>query len=70
MIKDRLNSKEFWDAAFSRALWTCCETFIASVGAAQAFDQVNWSYVLEATAFATALSLAKSIVKGVPEVEG
>lgn len=70
MIKDRLNSKEFWDAALSRALWTCCETFIASLGAAQAFNEVNWSYVLGATAFATALSLAKSVVKGVPEVEG
>lgn len=65
----RLKSIEFWDAALSRALWTCCETFIASVGAAQAFDQVNWGYVLGATGFATALSLAKSIVKGIPEVD-
>ena len=65
----RLNSKDFWDAAISRALWTCCETFIATVGTAQAFEEVRWGYVLGATAFATALSLAKSIVKGVPEVE-
>ena len=70
MIKDRLNSKDFWDAAFSRTLWTCCETFVASVGAAQAFEEVNWAYVLGTTAFATALSLAKSILKGITEVDG
>ena len=68
-MMERLNSKEFWDAAISRALWTCCETLIASVGTAQAFDEVRWSYVLGTTAFATLISLAKSIVKGVPEVE-
>lgn len=68
-IVERLNSKEFWDAAITRALWTCCETFIATVGTAAAFEEVRWGYVLGTTAFATALSLAKSVVKGVPEFE-
>lgn len=64
----RLKNREFWQAALARSVWTMAEVFIALVGTS-GVTEIDWDYVLVSTAFAGALSLAKSIVKGLPEVE-
>lgn len=63
-----LKSKEFWDAACSRAIWTVCETFIGVVGTATLIEEVNWEIALSSAAVAGLVSIAKSILKGLPEV--
>ena len=65
---EHLKSRDFWNAALARSVWTLAEVFIALVGTSTAVDEINWDYVLVSTAFAGVLSLAKSIVKGLPEV--
>lgn len=65
---NNLESKEFWEAACARAIWTVCETFIGVVGTASLIEEVNWKVVLSSAALAGLLSLAKSIIKGLPEV--
>lgn len=65
---NNLESKEFWEAACARAIWTVCETFIGVAGTASLIEEVNWKVVLSSAALAGLLSLAKSIIKGLPEV--
>jgi hypothetical protein len=65
----QLKTKEFWDAAMARALWTICETLIAVCGTASLIEEVNWHLVISSAALAGLLSLAKSIIKGLPEVD-
>ena len=62
-------NKDFIKATGIRALHTCLQVFIASVGTAKVLGDVDWKYVLSATAMATILSIAKSIVIGLPEVK-
>lgn len=64
-----LRSKEFWIAAANRAVRTGGQVFLASVGTAKIIDEVNWEYLLSATAFAMILSIVNSIVTGLPEVK-
>lgn len=64
---EKLASKEFWKHALARAIYTIAETFIAMTLGAVVFTDVNWVYTLSASAFAGVLSIAKSIVKGMPE---
>lgn len=66
---NKLKTKEFWDAAAARALWTMCETFIGICGTLTLIDEVDWHVVLSASAMAALLSLVKSILKGLPEVD-
>lgn len=65
---NHLRQREFWNATIARAVWTLCETFLAVVGTAKVIDDVNWDYVIAATVFSALLSIAKSVVAGVPEV--
>lgn len=62
-------NKDFIKATVIRALHTCLQVFIASAGTAEVLGDVDWKYVLSATAMATILSVAKSIVIGLPEVK-
>ena len=56
-------------AAGIRALYTFAETFLAVIGCgAVILSDVNWPYVLSASAFSAIISLAKSIILGLPEV--
>ena len=67
---NRLTSKDFWKATGIRALYTLCETVLALVpSSAVILSDVNWKYVISAGALATILSVIKSIMFGVPEVE-
>lgn len=59
---------EFFKAAGIRALRTFCQTFVASVGTAVVLSDVHWGYVLSASALAALLSIATSVVTGLPEV--
>ena len=61
--------KEFWKAAAIRALKTICQTAIATIGCAMVVEEVNWLYVLSASALAGFLSLLTSISVGLPEVK-
>lgn len=59
----------FWKAALIRAVRTICQTAIASIGTAIALSDVNWIYVLSASALAGLLSILNSIATGLPEVD-
>lgn len=65
-----MKNKDFIAAAARRALWTFCETFIGTIGPAVLVEEVSWHYVLSASTLAAIISLAKSVVVGLPEVEG
>ena len=62
-------SKDFWKAALIRALKTICQTAVATIGTAMVVTDVNWVYVLSASALAGILSLLTSISTGLPEVQ-
>jgi hypothetical protein len=62
-------TKDFWKAAIMRMLHTVAQTAIAAIGTAAVLEDVNWLYVLSATAVAGVLSLLKSIAFGMPEVQ-
>ena len=62
-------TKEFWKAAGIRALHTVAQTAIATIGTAALLTEVKWLAVLSASALAGVVSLLKSIVIGLPEVE-
>lgn len=61
-------TKEFWKAAFYRAVRTFCQTAIATIGTAAVLEEINWAVVGSASAVAALLSLLTSIVTGLPEV--
>lgn len=62
-------TKEFWVSALIRALRTVCQTAIATIGTAMVITDVNWMYVLSASALSGILSILTSITTGLPEVE-
>ena len=66
---DKPMSKEFWKCAGIRALKTICQTAIATIGTSAVLTDVNWGYVVSASAVAGLLSLLTSVATGLPEVE-
>lgn len=62
-------TKEFWISALIRAIRTICQTAIATIGTAMVITDVNWMYVLSASALSGILSILTSITTGLPEVE-
>ena len=62
-------NKDFWKAALIRALKTVCQTAIATIGTSMVITDVNWTYVLSASALAGILSILTSISIGLPEVQ-
>ena len=62
-------TKEFWKAALIRAIKTICQTAIATIGTAIVITDVNWLYVMSASALSGILSLLTSISVGLPEVQ-
>lgn len=62
-------SKEFWVKAGIRALHTIAQSAIATIGTTALIQDVNWLVVLSTAALAGLLSILKSIVIGLPEVE-
>lgn len=61
-------NREFFKAAGIRALRTFCQAFVASIGTAVVLSDVNWGYALSASALAALLSIATSVITGLPEV--
>lgn len=66
-----MKNKEYWmnwaKAAGIRALKTCAQTFVATIGTAAVLQDVNWVMVLSASVLAGVISLATSVA-GLPEV--
>lgn len=67
--KQYLFSIDFWKATAHRALWTGAQIALATIGAAKVLNDFDVKYILSATATAMILSVLKSAVVGVPEVE-
>jgi len=66
-VKER-NWKNWVRAAGIRALKTCAQTAVATIGTGALLSEVNWVAVLSASALAGVLSLLTSVA-GLPEVE-
>ena len=62
-------NKTFWYATAIRALRTVCQTAVATIGTAMVLTDVNWQYVVSASALAGILSVLTSIATGLPEVD-
>ena len=64
-------TKEYWinwaKAAGIRAVKTCAQTFVATIGTAAVLQDVNWVMVASASVLAGVISLATSVA-GLPEV--
>ena len=60
--------KKWWAAALVRALKTCCQTAVATIGTAAVLSSVDWRSVVSASILAGILSLLTSL-GGLPEVE-
>lgn len=62
-------NKEFWIASLIRAIRTICQTAVATIGTAMVVSEVDWKYVISASALAGLLSILTSIATGLPEVD-
>jgi len=62
-------TKQWFKAAAIRAIKTCAQTAIATIGTAAVMGDVNWTMVLSASCLAAVLSILTSLA-GLPEVEG
>jgi len=69
MIKNRLETVEFWKNAGFRALRTFCQVAIATIGTTALIQEVNWLVVLSTSSLAAILSILTSIVFGIPETD-
>lgn len=55
-------------AALKRAGWTAAETALAMLPVGVGIEEVQWLHVLSVVALAAVLSLLKSVVAGMPEI--
>lgn len=62
-----MNSK-WWKAAGIRAIKTCAQTAVATIGTSAVLESVDWKMVVSASVLAAVLSLLTS-VSGLPEVK-
>lgn len=64
----KLKSKQWWEAAGTRAIKTVAQSLIATIGASAVMSEVDWRITLSAAVLAGVLSIATSLT-GLPEVE-
>lgn len=63
------NTKEFLIKAGKRAAHTAAQVFIATIGTATMMGQVDWKAVGSTVLLAVIVSVAKSVIVGLPEME-
>ena len=68
VFKADVDTVQWAKAAARRAIITMAQTFVATVGAATAMGDVNWTMVASASVLAGILSMATSIA-GLPELD-
>lgn len=68
VLKQDVDTVEWWKAAGIRAIKTMAQTAIATIGTSAVMSDVNWIVVGSATLLSGILSLLTSIA-GIPEVE-
>lgn len=66
VFKVSVNTKKWAKAAGIRAVKTVAQAAIAGIGTAAAMGQVDWKYVVSASALAGVISILTSIA-GIPE---
>lgn len=64
-----MNIKNWFKKAGIRALWTMGETALGVIGGATLFTEVDWLLVANATITAGIISMVKSAIVGLPELE-
>lgn len=61
-------SKDFWEAAITRAIRTAAECALTYIGTAAMLHEVNWLGVLSSAAMGAITSVLFAIATGLPEV--
>ena len=69
MIMGKIFTKEWFRAAAIRAVKTCAQTAVATIGTAAVMASVDWKMVVSASILAGILSILTSLA-GLPEVDG
>ena len=64
------NTKEFLIKAGIRAAHTAAQVSLGAIGTAVMITDVNWGALASTVALAVVVSLLKSIIVGLPEMEG
>lgn len=65
----KIFTKEWFKAAAIRAIKTCAQTAVATIGTAAVMASVDWKMVVSASILAGILSILTSLA-GLPEVDG
>ena len=61
--------KKFLKAAGIRAIYTIAETALGIIGGSTIISEVNWKLVISASILSGIVSILKSIIIGLPEIE-
>lgn len=69
VFKVNVDTKEWFKAAGKRAAWTMAQAALALIPAGATIEAVDWKIVVSTAICAGVISLLKSVVAGVPEVE-
>ena len=56
--------------ALIRALWTIAQTALGFITIGMTFSEINWMHIISVSLVAGIYSLLKSVVIGIPEVDG
>ena len=65
----KIFTKKWFKAAAIRAIKTCAQTAVATIGTAAVMSSVDWKMVVSASILAGILSILTSLA-GLPEVDG